>query len=126
MKMILFALAAFAAAAPATAETPVTSAPEARIPFLHIGSMRTFRAIDRNTLYVEARQREWYRVTTLGACINLPWARTIGVDTRGSGTFDRYSTLIVDGERCALRSVVRSGEPPSRRELREQRRRSRS
>ena len=121
MNRIVLAVAAAASLAfPAAAETPptVASVEEASIPFLHIGRMRSFRAIDRNTLYIQARRREWYRVTTFGSCINLPWAHVIGVDTHGSPVFDRTSVLIVDGERCSVRSVVRSGEPPSRRERR--------
>jgi hypothetical protein len=112
--------AAAALASPAAAEAPpaAESVEEARIPFLHIGRMRSFRAIDRHTLYIQARRREWYRVTTFGSCLNLPWAHVIGVDTHGSPVFDRTSVLIVDGERCTIRSVVRSGEPPSRSERR--------
>ena len=124
MNRIALALAAAASLAfPAAAETPpaAESAEEASIPFLHVGRMRSFRAIDRHTLYVEARRREWYRVTTFGSCLNLPWAHVIGVDARGSPVFDRTSVLIVDGERCNIRSVVRSGEPPSRRERRRSR-----
>ncbi|HEX9931320.1 MAG TPA: DUF6491 family protein [Allosphingosinicella sp.] len=127
MNKLLLAFAAGAAsvagiAAPAPAETPATTARETSIPFLHIGRMRTFRAIDEHTLYIEAQRRQWYRLTTFGSCINLPWARNIGVDTRGQPDLDRTSVLLVDGERCALRSVVRADEPPSRRELRRQRR----
>lgn len=122
--LALGALASLAAAAPAAAAAeqpePVDVAQEARVPFLHIGRMRTFRAIDQDTVYVRAQRREWYRVTTMGPCPNLPWARFIGVDTHGSAVFDRFSTLIVDGDRCAVSSVVRSGEPPRR----ERRRRS--
>jgi len=121
MKRLAIALAAAAAlgaATPAAAETPPTAASteEASIPFLHIGRPRSFRAIDEHTLYVEARRREWYRVTTFGTCRNLPWANVIGVDTHGMPSFDRTSVLIVDGERCIVRSVVRSGEPPRRRQ----------
>ena len=114
--------ALLAGAAPAGAANPdaIDVAEEARVPFLHIGRMRTFRAIDDETVYVRAQPRQWYRVRTMGPCPNLPWARHIGVDTRGSAVFDRFSTLIVDGDRCAVASVVRSGEPPRR----ERRRRS--
>lgn len=118
-KTLILALAAafsLGGAVPAAAQ-PETGAAvderEASIPFLHIGQARTFRAIDDETLYVRATNRQWYRVTTLGTCLNLRWAHQIGVDTFGS-VFDRNSFLIVDGERCALRSVVRSGEPPKR------------
>jgi hypothetical protein len=118
MSKILLALgglATLAAAGPALAKSePLDLAEEARVPFLHIGRMRTFRAIDQDTVYVQAQRRQWYRVTTMGPCPNLPWARFIGVDTHGSSVFDRFSTLLVDGDRCAVSSVVRSGEPPRR------------
>lgn len=128
MNKIVLSVAAAASlggAVPAAAEAPPAeeAGEEVSIPFFHIGGMRTFRAIDQNTLYIQARRREWYRVTTFGSCLNLPWARSIGVDTRGSPVFGRTSVLIVDGERCNVRSVVRSGAPPSRRELRDLRRR---
>ncbi|HEX8193945.1 MAG TPA: DUF6491 family protein [Allosphingosinicella sp.] len=118
-KTLTFALAAAASlggALPAAAQPesrPAIEEREASIPFLHIGRARTFRAIDDHTLYLRATNRQWYRVTTLGMCRNLQWAHNIGVDTFGSA-FDRNSFLIVDGERCALRSVVRSEEPPKR------------
>ena len=119
MKTIILALAAAASlggAVPAAAQPAsesLTEVREARIPFLHIGRARTFRAIDDETLYIRATTRRWYRVKTLGPCPNLPWARQIGVDTFGS-VFDRSSFLLVDGDRCALQSVVESGEPPKR------------
>jgi len=116
LAIALGAAACLAGAVPAAAQKDekIDFAQEARVPFLHIGRMRTFRAIDQNTVYVQAQRRQWYRVLTMGPCPNLPWARYIGVDTRGSAVFDRFSTLVVDGDRCAISSVVRSGEPPRR------------
>jgi hypothetical protein len=119
MKTLILAFAAaasLAGAVPAAAQpasSPAAEEREATIPFLHIGRARTFRAVDDHVLYIRATNRQWYRVTTLGTCRNLQFARHIGVDTFGSA-FDRHSYLIVDGERCALHSVVRSGEPPKR------------
>jgi hypothetical protein len=51
----------------------------------------------------------------MGPCPNLPWAHRIGVDTRGTPTLDRFSTLLVDGDRCPVRSVVAADGPPPRR-----------
>ncbi|HEY0011816.1 MAG TPA: DUF6491 family protein [Allosphingosinicella sp.] len=86
---------------------------EVRVPFLHLGRARSFRAVDERTVYLHAGRDEWYRLTTFAPCINLPWAHHIGVDSHG-GPLDRTSVLLVDGQRCALDSVVRSGEPPKR------------
>ena len=116
LALALAGAAALPGASPAAAaDTPaMPAAEEARVPFLHLGRMRTFRAIDQNIVYVQAQRRQWYRVETMGPCPNLPWAHYIGVDTNGSAMFDRFSTLLVDGDRCAVSSVVRSGEPPRR------------
>ena len=119
MNKLVLALAApvalLAAVPSSAADRPrAASGEEARVPFLHLGTMRSFRATDENTLYVEAAPRRWYRVTTMGPCRNLPWAEVIGVDTHGGSTFDRFSTLLVDRERCDIASVVRSEEPPHR------------
>ncbi|MDP9414035.1 MAG: DUF6491 family protein [Pseudomonadota bacterium] len=105
------AIAVGGCAAPAP---PAPAGPEeARIAFLHLSPLRTFQAVGRDTIYIRGPGRRWYRATTLGPCINLPWALSIGVDTRGSPTLDRFSTLIVEGERCPLQSVVRSAQPPA-------------
>jgi hypothetical protein len=119
MKRLILALAAagsLGGALPAAAQ-PATEAHveerEVSVPFLHIGRTRSFRAIDERTVYLRAGRREWYRLTTFQTCLNLPWALNIGVDTHG-GALDRTSVLLVDGQRCPLRSVVRSGEPPKR------------
>jgi hypothetical protein len=50
----------------------------------------------------------------MGPCPNLPWARAIGIDNRGV-TLDRFSTLIVEDDRCPVQSVVRTSAPPPRR-----------
>ena len=116
MLALAAAAAAFGGAVPAAAQPASSSSVEereVRVPFLHIGRARSFRAIDEETVYLRTGRREWYRLTTFSRCMNLPWALNIGVDTRG-GPLDRTSVLLVDGERCALRSVVRSGEPPKR------------
>ncbi|HEX8644309.1 MAG TPA: DUF6491 family protein [Allosphingosinicella sp.] len=112
----LAAAASLGAVAPAAAEPADEAAieEEVRVPFLHVGRFRTFRATDQRTLYIRATNRQWYRVTTMGPCPNLPWARAIGIDNRGV-TLDRFSTLIVEDDRCPVQSVVRTSAPPPRR-----------
>ena len=84
------------------------------MPLFQLGQFQTFRAIDRDTVYIRGIGRQWYRVATMGPCPNLPWARALGLDTSGARTLDRFSTLIVEGDRCAVASVTRSAEPPRR------------
>ncbi|HEX8526183.1 DUF6491 family protein [Allosphingosinicella sp.] len=115
MKTIFLSFAAASAlAAPAAAKPQPGTEPEARISFFNLSHFREFHAVDQDTIYVRIRPRQWYRVTTLGPCPGLPWAHAIGVDTRGTSSFDRFSTLIVNGDRCGVSSVVRSDPPPSR------------
>ena len=105
---------ALAAASPAAASPDEPRAPEARIPFPNLGGVRNFRSVDDHTVYFQDRRRNWYRADLAGPCFNLPTAIRIGIDTRYSSTLDHTATLIVDGERCPIHSLVRSGEPPRR------------
>ena len=110
----LLAAAALSAAAPAAAEAPqapVASA-EASVPFAN-QRIRSFRALDPHSVYIRVNANRWYLARTATFCRELPYALAIGVDTFGS-TLDRFSTLIVDGERCPLTSLVRSGPPPGK------------
>ena len=117
----LFLLAAGAPAlaaepAPAANEAPAQAREEARIPFADKGGIRDWSAgADDETLYVQDSQRRWYKATLLGPAfaLNTEWA--IGFDTGTGGTFDRFSHVVVDGQRYAVGSLVRiEGEPPRR------------
>jgi hypothetical protein len=103
-------LLAVAAAAPALAqESTATSAPaaaepeQARIPFLDNGGIRDWRRGDDDTLYVQDRHRNWYEATLMRPVVG----------TGSLGTFDRFATIIIEGERYPLSSLFRlPGEPP--------------
>ena len=121
MSRLILALAAGAVlAAPALAgpkSPPPPAGEEVRIPFANLGGVRNFHANDDDVVYIEDHRRRWYRAEIAGPCIGLPWAMKIAIDTRGSSTFDRFSSLLVEGDRCMLRSLTRS-EPPTRRSSR--------
>lgn len=119
--LAIAALAAFLSLGAAQASSTAQAEPaarEARIPFVNHGGIRDFHAVDTRTLYVQDTRGRWYRATTFGRCTDLPFAQAIGFETRGGDTFDRWSSIRVRGERCTLRSVVRSDPPPSRRDTR--------
>ena len=65
-------------------------------------------------LYLQDRSRRWYRAELATKCWGLTFANAIGYDTRGGSTFDRYSSIIVNGERCHLLSLTRSEKPERR------------
>lgn len=110
--LALIGAASLAALAPSRAEPP--AAPEASIPFVNHGGIRTFDAVGNDTLYIQDAHGRWYRADLMGYCPDLPYALSIGFDTRGPDTLDRYSTLIVSGQRCPIKSLVESGPPPKK------------
>jgi hypothetical protein len=117
--MLLAVTAAASLAAPLPAATPRPAAPspageEASIPFAHFGGVWNFEAQDDHVVYLQDRSRNWYRAQLYGPCFDLSWANRIGVDTRGSASFDRHSILLVAGQRCSIESLTVSGPPPKR------------
>jgi hypothetical protein len=115
MKSLLIAAAA-ALSAPAAA-SPAPAAPvgqEARIPFAAFGGVRNFEPNGREAVYLQDRGRNWYLARLFAPCEGLPWAHSLGIDNRGSGSVDRFSTLLVEGERCQIQSLTRSGPPPKK------------
>lgn len=117
--MNLLLLAAAVAASPASAASPPSAAPaeaaEARIPFPHRRGILGFRAGGSDVVYLQDRRRRWYRAQLANDCWGLPWARAIGFDTGGSSVFDRFSAIIVEGQRCPLLSLTPSERPSKRR-----------
>jgi hypothetical protein len=102
--------------APAAAQPAPPREPEARITFPGRTTIRTFHPVSNDVVYIQHRNRQWYRAELYGPCFGLRHALGIGVVTRGAvGVLDRYSDLIVDGERCKVASFVKSGPPPERR-----------
>ncbi len=110
------ALLAAASSPAAAGQAPAPAQAEVRIPFTSFGAIRNFRPQGDDVVYLEGRHRNWYRATLNGPCINLPRALRIGFDTRYNGdTLDNTSTLIVEGERCRIMSLIRVDGPPPRR-----------
>ncbi len=114
--LALFAalLAAPLAAAPAKPAGPPSAGEEVSIPFVRFGGIWSFDAPSDDLVYIQDRSGNWYRAQLYGPCIGLSWANGIGVDTRGSDTFDRYSALIVGHRHCRIESLTRGGPPPKR------------
>lgn len=114
---LVLPLAALALAAPAVHAETGPRPKEARIPFADNGGIRDWRSGDRDTLYIQGRDRTWYKVELMGSATDLPYAWTIGFDTGPSGTLDKFSSIVVRGQRYAIQSLVEiEGEPPKKAE----------
>ncbi|MCW0197024.1 DUF6491 family protein [Sphingopyxis sp.] len=111
----LLSLSAIAAAdEPAAAPRPLGV--ETGISFPSDATIRTFQADDEDGVWIQDSRRNWYYAEFFGPCRNIDFAQAIGVDTRGSSRLDKYATLLVRGDRCALSSFVTSAPPPTRKE----------
>jgi hypothetical protein len=84
---------------------------EESIPFADMGSIRNFDPVDNHTILIEDVHGKWYKASLMGPCIDLPFATAVAFDVGGTRTLDRFSSVIVDGHRCAFQSLV-STDPP--------------
>ncbi len=92
---------------------PASEPPQARIPFANSGGISGWQSAGRNAILLEGNGRKWYRAEVMGHCHDLDMATTIGFDTSPNGDFDSFSSLIVRGQRCPLKSLVETA-PPAR------------
>ena len=89
---------------------------EAKIAFPHHGAIRNFEADGNDGIWFEDRQRRWYYAELFGPCHDLDFANAIGFDTRGAAHFDRFSKIVVRGQKCQLISIVTAEKPLPRKE----------
>jgi Family of unknown function (DUF6491) len=88
---------------------------EASIPFVNLGSIRDWQANKREGIWIQDTHRRWYYATLMGPCLGLDYALSVGFDTRGSGTLDKFAAVVVPhDDRCQFRSMTRSDAPPKR------------
>jgi hypothetical protein len=120
-KAILLMLAAATLAAPVHAKKPTPHVwpqlgVETSIIFPNYGAIRNFEADGNDGIWLEDRQRRWYYAEIIGGCQDLNFAQAIGFDTRGAPTFDKFSSIIVRGDKCPLVSLVTAEKPLPRKE----------
>lgn len=87
---------------------------DASIPFVNLGGIENWRAVDADTLYIEGRNDQWYRAELRGSCPGMRLNTTIGFVTRSVGSFDEFSSIVVDGRECHLQSLTESPPPPDK------------
>lgn len=114
-------LAAAVLAVPVSAKKPADCVwpelgKEAQINFPNQGAIHNFEADGNDGIWLEDRQRRWYYADFIGGCQELNFAQTIGFDTRGSNSFDKFSTIIVAGARCPIARLVTANKPLPRKE----------
>lgn len=110
----LMALGLVAAPATYAQSQPSDARQEASIPFVNHGGIRDWRSGDRDTLYVQGRNRQWYEATLMAPAHALPFAWAIGFDTGPMDRLDRFSSIVVEGIRYPIHSLVKVEGPPAR------------
>ena len=95
---------------PAASSAAAAPAPEVQIPFAK-NNLWNWQVVDDQTLLIQDQSRRWYKATLFGHCINLPFAQRIAFDSNPGGTFDKFSAILVRGQRCPLMSLVATGAP---------------
>ena len=75
--------------------------------------LRDYQVGRDDSLLLRAGANRWYRATVWEPCASdLRWAyNAIGFDLRPSGTLDKFSSVIVRGNRCAIRTLDRIERP---------------
>jgi len=122
MKNLALSLAAVllplsaAAAANEPAVAPRELGVESSIVFPSASSIRNWQADRDRGIWIQGRGNAWYYGTFAGLCRDIDFAQAIGFETRGAGRLDKFSAIIVRGERCQLSSFVSSAPPPSKQE----------
>jgi uncharacterized protein DUF6491 len=116
---VLAAGASFVFAADYPAPPPAAAAPapapaaEVQIPFAK-HSIWNWQVVDDKTVLIQDQGRRWYKATLFGTCVNLSFANQIGFDSSPGGTFDKFSAILVRGQRCPLTSLVKTTAPPKK------------
>jgi hypothetical protein len=89
---------------------------ETRIPFPGESTILSFEADEDAGVWLEDHHHRWYYVALTGSCMGLSFARQIGFKTNGLSRFDKFSSIVVEGRRCKVQSVVTADQPLPRSE----------
>ena len=108
----LAATPALAQDAPQQARDEEAKQEQASIAFVSHGGIRDWQADDRETLYIQDRSRQWYKAKLMSPSHELPFAWKIGFDTGPVDRLDRFSSVVVDGFRHPIESLVKVHGPP--------------
>lgn len=86
----------------------------AYIAFPDQGGVRDWRADDSDTVYLQDRQKNWFKAELIVPAPDLPFVQYIGIDAGGSGRLDRFGGIYVDGRRYAFSSFEPVDGPPKK------------
>jgi hypothetical protein len=118
--LMLAALCALAACAtppaPKAPAAPLTTTnPNASIPFVSLGGIRSWKAQDDGSLVLEGATGRLYRATFLNDCREIKFAGPdIAIVTGPGGEADRFASVLVNGRTCNFATLDEVIDPASR------------
>ena len=85
---LALAFAAGAGCTPSMSERPTVAAANTQArQCLHIPSVNSFTAVDRETVNVRVGVRDYYQLELLGTCRDIDWNLSVALRSRGAGSF---------------------------------------
>lgn len=107
-------LASVLVAGVANAAAPA-SAKDAAIHFADNGGIYSYQADSNHELYIQSRDRTWYKAELIGPCDGLEFANGIGFKAEPGGDFTKFGDVIVNGRSCKVGSLMAiEGKPPKK------------
>jgi hypothetical protein len=86
--------------------------PRAAIAFANHDGVRDWVAVGDQTIYFQDNFRHWYKATLFAPSTELPFAQAIGLDTGPMGSLDKWSNVIIRGQRYPISAFVPVDGPP--------------
>lgn len=80
------------------------------IPFVDLGGIEDWRAVGDEAILIKARNDEWYHASFFSRCMGLNYSTAVGFVTQPAGSLDKFSSILVDGERCWFKDLTRISE----------------
>jgi hypothetical protein len=89
----------------------IDSSKQVSIAFVDRGAIRSWRALDSDSLYLEDSHRQWYKATFWSRCAPLRYTSFLRLNPDDFGRLDRFGSITVNGETCNFRSLELSEDP---------------
>ena len=78
---------------------------QATINFVHLGSIDDWHAEGDKAILIETVNDRWYRAEFFSPCISLAWQESVAFITSPRGQLNRFSAIVVRGERCQFQNL---------------------
>lgn len=81
------------------------------IHFADLQGIRNWQPGPDDSLLIEGRNNQWYRATFWGPCYDVKFHEAIAFVTEPTGELDKFSSVLVGGQRCWFRTFEKIDPP---------------